>query len=190
MSIEFPNILALDSTGSPQRWITYEDAAFYKAKDLILWSIGENFTLHGGYQRISGLQSTLKIDTIIAIKGKSKYRAEFDIPKLTNKALFRRDKNICAYCANDFYNGRLTRDHIIPKIQKGVDKWENVVSSCPSCNKRKGGRTPEEANMPLVYIPYKPCVREHLILMNRNILACQMEFLSSKIKNPHTRVFD
>jgi 5-methylcytosine-specific restriction endonuclease McrA len=59
----------------------------------------------------------------------------------------------------------------------GQDTWESVVSACLTCNLKKGGRSPQQAGMPLLAIPYKPSWVEHLILSNRNILADQMEFL-------------
>ena len=34
--------------------------------------------------------------------------------------------------------------------------WTNLVSACAACNGRKADRTPEEAGMPLVYLPYVP----------------------------------
>ena len=45
------------------------------------------------------------------------------------------------------------------------------------CNVKKGSRTPQQAHMPLLAVPYRPSWVEHLILSNRNILADQMEFL-------------
>ena len=55
--------------------------------------------------------------------------------------------------------------------------------------RQKGGRTPQQANMPLLAVPYRPSWVEHLILSNRNILADQMEFLVNHLpKNrPHCR---
>ena len=46
-----------------------------------------------------------------------------------------------------------------------------------ACNLKKSNRTPQQANMPLLAVPYRPSWVEHLILSNRNILADQMEFL-------------
>lgn len=180
------NILALNSAGIPLGMITYEKAAFYAAKDLIAWTIGDKYTLHGGIQRSSGIQSTLDIDSIIAIKGKvhSKPRK----PKLTNHALFRRDLNICAYCGFQFYNSQLTRDHIIPKVQNGPNTWNNVVSACSHCNKHKGGYTPEQANMELLYIPYVPCSNEMILLKHKKVLVDQMEYLLKNIKNSKSRI--
>ena len=59
----------------------------------------------------------------------------------------------------------------------------NVVTACIKCNSRKGCRTPEEAGMSLLYLPYTPNWFEDLILQagGRKILADQMEFLMAKV---------
>ena len=69
----------------------------------------------------------------------------------------------------------------MPLSQGGRDSWENVVSACFHCNSRKGGRTPQQASMPLLAVPYRPSWVEHLILSNRNILADQMAFLKNHL---------
>lgn len=57
---------------------------------------------------------------------------------------------ICAYCGRDLYEtGHI--DRIIPGKKGGKYKPDNVVLSCPSCNSKKGGRTPEEAEMVILY---------------------------------------
>lgn len=180
---KFPLILHLDISGMPLRWITYEDACYYEAKNLIAWKAGEvSFNLRGGTNAITGKQSILTLNTIIAIRS---HRSSAHLPAtnrvpLTNKTLFRRDWNICAYCGDKFSQDHLTRDHIKPVSKGGLNKWENVVSACSDCNKKKDARTPEEAGMKLLYLPYRPNKNEHLILSNRKILADQMAFL---IKN-------
>jgi len=55
-----------------------------------------------------------------------------------------------------------------------------VVTACKRCNTRKGDKTPEEARMPLLAIPYVPNVAEYLVLRNRRILGDQMEFLKTQ----------
>jgi len=37
-----------------------------------------------------------------------------------------------------------------------MSTWENVVCSCVRCNRRKGGRTPEQAKMKLIRKPVRP----------------------------------
>jgi 5-methylcytosine-specific restriction endonuclease McrA len=102
-------------------------------------------------------------------------------PGLTNGKLFIRDRNVCAYCGNRFCEQELTREHIIPFAQNGIDTWMNVVTACRGCNHRKSSRTPEQANMPLLYAPYVPSLWEDFILRNRRILADQMEFLMAHV---------
>jgi 5-methylcytosine-specific restriction endonuclease McrA len=50
----------------------------------------------------------------------------------------------------------LTIDHVIPRMLGGHTDWENVVAACRECNHRKGGRTPDQANMPLLSVPRQP----------------------------------
>lgn len=182
---KFPLILQLDAnTGTPARWITYELSAYYDCKGLIAWSIGEvEFDLHGGINLKTGKQSILTVNTIVAIKsGKSggKHLHHDRVP-LTNRTLFRRDWNICAYCGTEMPSAKLTRDHVTPSSAGGLNKWENVVTACSGCNKRKDSRTPEQAHMSLLYVPYRPNRNEYLILSNRNVLACQMDFLAKNL---------
>jgi hypothetical protein len=185
--IERPLILQLDITGNPQRWITYENAAYYYCKELIAWSIGvDGYRIYGGVSKATGERSFLDFNTIIATKGEMGNKHLYKTPILTNRALFRRDHNICAYCGGEFTPDKLTRDHILPKSRGGKNRWENVVAACSSCNKLKDNRTPEEADMKLLYVPYAPVRAEYLLLMNRRILADQMEFLLTKIPR-HSR---
>ena len=181
---EIPLVLQLDSAGNPQRWITYEDSAYYYAKNLVAWSMGEvDFDLHGGISARTGEQSILTMNTIIAIKGKvnkKQFAANSRVP-LTNKALFRRDQQLCGYCGRHFSTSDLSRDHIIPVSKGGPNVWMNVVTACHSCNKHKDDRTPEQAGMELLYVPYVPNRAEWLILQNRKILADQMEFLLKQV---------
>ena len=182
MAREHPLILQLDVAGNPCRWMTYEDAAYYQAKGLIAWTLGEEeFTIYGGENSLTGKQSFMDLSTIIAVQGEIGDKGLFRTPTLTNKALFRRDQYVCAYCCGTFHHDVLTRDHVQPTSRGGKDTWQNVVTSCGGCNKFKDDRTQEEANMKLLYVPYAPNRSEYLILMNRNILADQMNFLLSRV---------
>ena len=179
----FPLILTLDMHGIPHRWITWQHACFYYAKEQVAWSLGEHtFTVRGGMNRLTGEQSQITGSSIIAIKGKAMAMKSFNqVPPLNNRELFHRDRQICAYCANMFSGAILTRDHIVPFSKGGKDTWMNVVTACRSCNERKSDRTPEKAGMELVYLPYVPNRAEYLILTNRRILADQMEFLAQHV---------
>jgi len=71
----------------------------------------------------------------------------------------------------------LSRDHVTPVIQGGQDIWNNVVTACRRCNNHKAGRTPEQAAMELLAVPFIPTHAEYIYLQGRRVLADQMEFL-------------
>lgn len=74
--------------------------------------------------------------------------------KLSKQEIFRRDKHTCQYCGNR--GGNLTLDHKNPRRLGGQHTWDNLVTACSSCNHKKGGRTPEQANMKLGSRPFAP----------------------------------
>jgi len=171
-----PLVLTVDMAGLPQAWVELEEAITYHAKQMVAWSLGAVVReFRGGWQR-DGSRSRLATKSILAIKG-SAGRPLSHTPGLTNPMLFARDRQVCAYCGGRFLYRELSRDHIIPASRGGRDSWMNSVTACRSCNTRKGNRAPEQANMPLLYVPYVPNRHEHFILRNRRILADQMEYL-------------
>lgn len=81
-------------------------------------------------------------------------RRPFHQRRLTRPEVFTRDGYRCQYCGRE--TRELTLDHVVPRSQGGGHSWENVVSACKLCNRRKGGRTPEQANMKLLNQPRAP----------------------------------
>lgn len=76
--------------------------------------------------------------------------------KLNRRNIFARDHNRCQYCGKRFPTSELSIDHVIPRSQGGGTSWGNVVCACTRCNVKKGGRTPEQANMHLITQPVQP----------------------------------
>lgn len=74
--------------------------------------------------------------------------------KLTKHEIFRRDHHSCQFCGKKTKN--LTIDHLIPRYRGGKHSWLNLVTACPECNRKKGGRTLQEAGMRLLRKPYEP----------------------------------
>jgi 5-methylcytosine-specific restriction endonuclease McrA len=75
---------------------------------------------------------------------------------LTRRNVFYRDEHQCQYCLKKLTSKELTCDHVTPRSQGGRTTWENLVAACGPCNRRKGGRTPEQARMKLVRRPRLP----------------------------------
>ncbi len=175
-------VLALDVSGVPRQWISHDDAITYQAKKAVAWSLGEIVAKYRGGTQKDGTPSYLDTSSIIAIKGHGFNPYKHSTVALTNKTLFGRDRNICAYCGGHFTNfNHLSRDHIVPKFLGGVNVWTNVVSACKNCNSKKGHKTLKEARMELLYVPYVPTHFENMILQNRNILSDQMDYLLSGV---------
>ena len=171
-----PLVLTVDMAGLPQAWVPLEDAITYHAKHLVAWSIGDIVReFRGGWQR-NGVRSRIATKSILAIKG-TVPGEHFHTPGLTNALLFARDRQLCAYCGQRFMLRDLSRDHVVPVSRGGRDVWTNSVTACRRCNTKKANRSPEVADMPLLYVPYVPNRHEHFILRNRRILADQMEYL-------------
>ena len=45
-----------------------------------------------------------------------------------------------------------------------------VVTSCKRCNNAKAGRTPEQANMELLAVPFVPTHTEYIYLQGKKVL--------------------
>ncbi len=174
-------ILTLDISGQPVKWISVEDAVHYYASGKVIFDLGETVaTLRGGHNN-QGIQSKISTKSIIAVSGESVRGRKPHATLSKNDYLFRRDHCTCAYCGEKFRESELTREHIYPKSRGGRDDWMNLITACKPCNIRKANKTPEEAGMQLIFIPYVPTRWEGFILANRRILADQMDYLAAKL---------
>jgi 5-methylcytosine-specific restriction endonuclease McrA len=74
--------------------------------------------------------------------------------KITRRAVFARDSWTCQYCGHQ--RGHLTVDHVIPRSKGGNSTWDNIVTCCAPCNRRKGDRLPRQARMSPIRTPRAP----------------------------------
>jgi 5-methylcytosine-specific restriction endonuclease McrA len=73
---------------------------------------------------------------------------------VTRDNIFNRDDHQCMYCGKVFTSRHLTLDHIIPKSRGGKGTWENLVTCCHPCNKKKGDSLLSELkDMKLIHQP-------------------------------------
>lgn len=174
-------VLRTDVAGMPLEWIDYQDAVRLYHAEQVAYSCGSLlYAVHGGISARTGLQSVIKVNSIIATHGNNQALAkarEHYTPPLNNPALFKRDARLCMYCGEKFAVRDLSRDHITPLSRGGEDTWNNVITACKRCNNHKAGRTPEQAGMQLIAVPFTPTHAEYVYLQGKRILADQMEFL-------------
>jgi 5-methylcytosine-specific restriction endonuclease McrA len=81
----------------------------------------------------------------------------------SRKNIFLRDNFTCQYCGIKYSPQELTYDHIVPKsvfrrsnTPLSATTWTNITTACLKCNRKKGNRTPKEANMTLLSLPIQP----------------------------------
>jgi 5-methylcytosine-specific restriction endonuclease McrA len=176
-------VLRTDVSGMPLEWINYQEAVKLYHDQRVAYTCGSPlYKVHGGVNSISQQRSIIEVNSIIATHGthRARHRNSADYaPPLNNATLFRRDQQICLYCGERFRNSELSRDHVTPISGGGTDTWNNVVTACRRCNNHKADRSPENANMPLLAVPFTPTHAEYIFLKGRRILADQMEFLSA-----------
>jgi len=174
-------VLRTDVAGMPLEWIDYKAAASLYHAEQVAYTCGSPiYRLRGGYNARTGLRSTIEVSSIIATLGDTyahERNSDRYTPPLNNRTLFRRDANVCMYCAERFPTSDLTRDHVQPLSLGGTDGWTNVVTACRRCNNHKGGQTPEEAHLQLVAVPFTPTYAEYIYLKGRRVLADQMQYL-------------
>lgn len=168
-------ILRLNKAGTPIAWLNWQESATLMVREQVIWTLGDVvLTVHGGTNK-QGKRSKLEVPSIIACDGKVESRAF--APALTNSLLFARDQMVCMYCGVSHGNKDLSRDHVIPTSRGGKDSWTNCVTACKRCNNRKANKTPEQAGMELLAVPFVPNRYEYFYLSNRDVLSDQMEFL-------------
>jgi len=89
------------------------------------------------------------------------YKLKNQEVNFSRKNLFLRDNFSCQYCGIKKDINKLTYDHVIPKslwsdTKSSATCWTNIVTACYDCNRKKGNKTPKQANMPLLNLPIVP----------------------------------
>lgn len=176
-------VLQLDIQGTPQAWISAEQAAVHLATGSVAWVFGEAplRTMRGGVNVKMGRQSLMDVYPIIALDGAARINLFDVVPAFSRRKLFRRDRFTCAYCGQRCLENMLQCEHILPESRGGDWSWMNLVTACAACNGRKADRTPDEARMPLLYLPYVPSRFEDFLLQGRHIRADVHDWLASRL---------
>ena len=107
-----------------------------------------------GAERIGTPSGHIRVPRVIVLRGYDRVpRRHVRYSRLN---IFARDNFTCQYCGEAPHRSQLNLDHVIPRSLGGRTTWENVVCSCVECNRRKGGRTPAQARLPLKRQPVRP----------------------------------
>ena len=140
-------VLLLNITYEPLKVINWK-----KAITLLL--LGKVEVLEEYGREVHSVSFTLKLPSVVRLLRLVK-RPKSPV-KFSRQNIYARDKYRCQYCGKRFPNDEFTYDHVIPKSRGGKTEWENIVTCCVFCNRKKGGRTPNEAGMKLIRKPATP----------------------------------
>src|SRR5918999_1863961 len=124
-------VLVLNATYEPINVCTVRRAAV-----LVLKEKAEVLERSDGALRSERL--TLERPTVIRLITYVRVPRDAHRRKITRKAVFARDRWTCQYCGQE--RGKLTVDHVIPRSKGGAQSWDNIVTCCAPCNRRKGDR--------------------------------------------------
>jgi 5-methylcytosine-specific restriction endonuclease McrA len=136
-------------------------------KAITLWCQGKVEVIAVHDREIRSVTVSFKLPSVIRLLRFVRIKRRFDYVPFSRENIYTRDSDTCQYCNEVFPRAELTFDHVIPVAQGGRKDWENIVTCCVDCNRRKGGRTPTEAGMHLVKVPRRP--DSHAIRINIKI---------------------
>jgi len=131
-------VLVLNASYEPINVCTVRRAAVLVLKERAEILERGEWTLHAENLTLPG-PMVIRLITYVRIPYEAHRR------KITRRAVFARDRWTCQYCGVE--RGNLTVDHVIPRSKGGGSGWDNIVTCCAPCNRRKADRLPRQANM-------------------------------------------
>jgi 5-methylcytosine-specific restriction endonuclease McrA len=149
MSAFMEQTLLLNATYEPLKVVHWRKA-------VTLWCQGKVEIISVYDREIRSVSFSFKLPSVIRLLRYIKIKRRFEYVPFSRANIYARDGYRCQYCGETFPTSELTFDHVIPVAQGGRKDWENIVTCCITCNRRKGGRTPEEAGMRLIRPPRRP----------------------------------
>lgn len=125
-------------------------------KAITLWCQGKVEIVAVHDREIRAVSFSMKLPSVIRLLRRIRVRRKVDYVPFSRANIYARDHHTCQYCAEKLPTAELTFDHVVPVAQGGRKDWENIVTCCIKCNRKKGGRTPAQAGMHLRRLPRKP----------------------------------
>jgi 5-methylcytosine-specific restriction endonuclease McrA len=141
--------LLLNATYEPLRLVHWQKA-------ITLWAQGKVEIVSSYEREIRSISFSIRLPSVIRLLRRIRIRRAVEYVPFSRANIYARDKHTCQYCGDPFPTSELTFDHVTPVAQNGRKDWENIVTCCIACNRRKGGRTPEQAGMRLIRAPRRP----------------------------------
>lgn len=147
--MSFAPALLLNATYEPLKVIAWQKA-------IRLLCMGKVEVIEEYDQEIRSVSITFKLPAVLRLLHFIKVKPPARWVKFSRANIYARDDYRCQYCGHKYVSEDLTFDHVIPAALGGQKRWDNIVTCCVDCNRKKGGRTPAQARMRLVRKPERP----------------------------------
>lgn len=141
--------LVLNATYEPLKIVDWQRA-------ITLWCQGKVEIVAEHDVEVRAVTFSFKLPSVVRLLRFVRQRGRREHVPFTRANIYRRDDYTCQYCGDVFASEDLTFDHVVPSAFGGLKTWDNIVTACLSCNRRKGARTPSEASMVLRRAPRRP----------------------------------
>ena len=141
--------LLLNATYEPLKVVDWRKA-------ITLWCQGKVEVISVHDREVRSVSVSFKLPSVIRLLRYITIRRHFNYVPFSRANIYARDNHRCQYCGKGFPVSELTFDHVVPVSQGGRKDWENIVTSCITCNRRKGGRTPAQAHLRVIRQPRRP----------------------------------
>ena len=141
--------LLLNASYEPLRVISWQKAVVLLVK-------GKVEVIASYDRRIRGVRTSWQLPSVLRLLQRVRVTRHFHQVPFSRANIYLRDRYRCQYCAVRFPPSELTFDHVVPVSRGGRKVWENIVTCCIGCNRRKGGKTPSEAGLALQQKPRRP----------------------------------
>lgn len=143
--------LALNMAGIPMDIISWRKA-------ITLWSLGRAVIVAEYEDKIvRSPRFSMRIPSIIqCLDIKVMPRNFTNCLPFNRRNIYSRDHGKCVYCGQKVTLSSFTIDHVHPRCAGGETSWENVVTSCMTCNNRKGSKRLKPAELKMLERPYAP----------------------------------
>lgn len=168
--------LLLNATYEPITVVPWQRA-------MVLWAQGKVEIVDVHDREVRAVSFTFKLPSIVRLLRFVRVRHRTTHLPFTRANIYARDNHECQYCGS---HEELTFDHVIPEAQGGLKAWENIVTACLDCNKRKGSRTPEQAGMRLRRAPQRPSAAVRVVVGVRHAPASWLDYLYWNIELDRT----
>lgn len=139
--------LVLDQGYVPHRIVSWQRA-------VIMLFDGKVEVVEEYDEDIRSVSITIKMPAVVRLL--QRVRGKKQAVKFSRINVATRDAFTCQYCGQKQTLSKLTYDHVVPRSQGGMTRWENIVMACYPCNEGKRDRTPAQAGMKLRKQPVKP----------------------------------